>query len=239
MTNRSGSAGRPPRRGQPNPYVVVGALVVLGVLVGSALAFSQSPRPSPTRGTSATETGDAGSLPPPETGTPDVGQASPSSPATASGSAGGSPSVRIDPSLLAVLPTDVGGLAVTEDPQTEALDASDPSHAADLDAIARAVVANPSTSDLGVASVVRLRQGVFSDGYYRSWRETFDQGVCSRAGGVAGSAETVIGGRQAFVGHCSEGVLTYHVYLPDRNLIVSVMSLGDARLGEKLVAAIR
>jgi len=239
VADRSGSAGRPPGRGQPNPYIVVGALVVVGLLVGSALAFSQAPRPSPPRSTSAPPTGDAGSLPPPETGTPDVGGSLSPGGSGGAGSPGGSPSVRIDPSLLAILPSDVGGLVVTEDPQTEALDASDPSHASDLDGIARAVVADPSTSDLGVASVVRLRQGVFSEAYYRSWRETFDQGVCSRAGGVAGSAETVIAGRQAFVGHCSEGVLTYHVYLADRNIIVSVMSLGEARLGEKLVAGIR
>ena len=236
MAPRSGPSGRPPRRGQPNPVVLIGALVVVGVLVGSVIAITQQPQASP-RPTTAPPTGEAGSLPPPLTGTPDVG----TSP-TASGSEAASAqsrSVRIDPSLLAVLPSDVGGLAVVEDPQTESLDASDPSHAADLDAIARAIVASPSTSDLGVASVVRLKPGVYSDAYYRSWRETFDEGVCSQAGGVAGSAETTIAGRQSFVGHCSGGVLTYHVYLADRGLIVSVMSLGDQRLGEQLVAGIR
>jgi len=236
VANRSGPAGRPPRRGQPNPYIVAGALVALGLFVGSVLAISQPPRPSPTPPIAAT--GEAGSLPPPETGTPDVAATSSVGSPPASGIVSGSPSVRIDPSLLLILPSDVGGLTVSEDPQTEQLDASDTSHAADLDAIARAVVASPSTSDLGVASVVRLRQGIFSDAYFRSWRETFDEGVCSRAGGVAGSAKTSIAGRQTYVGHCAEGVLTYHVYLPDRNVIVSVMSLGDQRLGEKLVEGI-
>jgi hypothetical protein len=237
VASRSDSAGRQPRRGQPNPYIVVGALVVVGLLVGSVLALTQAPRPSaaPT----ATPTGEAGSLPPPETGTPGPAQSASAGNPGSSDAGSGSPSVRIDPSLLAILPSDIGGLTVSEDPQTEALDASDPSHATDLAAIARAVVASPSTNDLGVASVVRLQPGIVSDAYFRSWRETFDAGVCSQAGGVGGSAEATIGGRQAFVGHCTGGVLTYHVYLPDRNVIVSVMSLGDQRLGEKLIEGIR
>ncbi len=132
---------------------------------------------------------------------------------TPSSGSGGQPlasgSVRIDPSLLTQLPSTVSGTA-------------------DL-----------STSDVAVASVVRLKPGVYSDEYFRSWRETFDTGACSQAGGVAGSAESVIAGRRTFIGHCAGGVFTYHVYLPAGAAIVSISSLGERRLGERIVEGIR
>ena len=80
---------------------------------------------------------------------------------------------------------------------------------------------------------------MYSDDYYRSWRETFDQGACSQAGGVAGSAETTIAGHTSFIGHCTGGVLTYHAYLASGDVIVSVTSLGDRRLGERIVEGLQ
>jgi hypothetical protein len=209
--------------------------VVIGVLVGSILAVMQLPRPSPTPLGKATV--DAGSPSPPATGTPGS-TISPAS-STSSTAPSASASIPIDPSLLGVLPAEVGGLPLTEDPATEATDAADPAHTVDLAALARGIVADPASGNLSVASVVRLKQGVYTDAYYRSWRDTFDEGVCSRAGGVAGSAESTIAGRTVFIGHCNQGVLTYHVYLAERGLIASIMSLGDKRLGEQLVRGIR
>ena len=110
-------------------------------------------------------------------------------------------------------------LGLIEDPETESHDAADASHAADLAGLAVAVAADQSSGDLAVASVVRLKPGVFSDDYYRSWRDTFDQGACSQAGGVAGSAETTIAGHPSFIGHCTGGVLTYHTYLPSGDVM--------------------
>jgi hypothetical protein len=225
------AAGRRPARGQrPGPALTLGIFVVIGVAIGAAIAVGQpsSPAPSPTR--FVPPAGTAGSLPPPITGIPSlpVGEEP-----LASGS------VRIDPSLIGLLPSTVGGLALIEDAETESHDAADPAHAADLAGLAVAIALDPSTRDLAVASLVRLKPGVYSDAYFRSWRETFDAGACSQAGGVAGSAEAVIAGHRTFIGHCAGGLLIYHVYVPASTTIVSVTSLGDRRLGQLVVEGLR
>ncbi|MFI5227384.1 MAG: hypothetical protein ACHQ3P_12000 [Candidatus Limnocylindrales bacterium] len=221
--------------------------VVIGVLIGGSIAvFAGAFRPSTSPGPG----GVAGSLLPAETGTPEpIG--GPSTAAPTSGSTepagSGSPlagvsagSVTVDPSLLAVLPPSVGGIVLSPDPDTAAQDAADPSHAADLSAIAVAIAAQPTSGDLAVVSVVRLRPGVFSDEYFRSWRDTFDTGACSQAGGVAGTAEATIAGHQAYIGHCAGGLLTYHVHLADGDdRIVSISSLGPGRLGQLVVEGLQ
>lgn len=229
-------AGRRPDRGpRPGPALTLGVFVVIGIAIGTAVAVGQRPStPSPSR--FAPPTGSSGVLPAPATGIPFSGSGGLSS------AAGGQPtngSVPIDSSLLASLPSTVSGLALVEDVDTESHDAADPAHAADLAGLAVAIVADPSSADLAVASVVRLKPAVYSDAYFRSWRETFDAGACSQAGGVAGSAEAVIAGRRAFIGHCVGGVLTYHVYLPAGETIVSISSIGERRLGEHIVEGLR
>jgi len=231
-------AGPPPSRGQGRgprirPAATLGIFVAIGVAIGAALAVgTRPPAPSPTP--FVPPSGTAGSLPPPVIGTPANGSAPATSAAGSSGAA-----VAIDPSLLIRLPQTVDGLGLIEDPETESHDAADASHAADLAGLAVAVAADQSSGDLAVVSVVRLNPGVFSDDYYRSWRDTFDQGACSQAGGVAGSAETTIAGHPSFIGHCAGGVLTYHTYLTSGDLIVSVTSLGDRRLGERILEGLR
>jgi hypothetical protein len=221
---------RPAGRPRPGPALTLGVFVVIGVAIGTAIAVGQRPAPTPSPTRFVPPTGTAGALPPPVTGKP-------------SSASGGQPSasgsVRIDPSLLAQLPSTVGGIALVEDADTESHDAADPAHAADLAGLAVAIAADPSTPDLAVASVVRLKPGIYSDEYFRSWRETFDTGACSQAGGVAGSAESVIAGRRTFIGHCAGGVFTYHVYLPAGAAIVSISSLGARRLGELIMQGIR
>ena len=70
-----------------------------------------------------------------------------------------------------------------------------------------------------------LIPGVFDEPTFRSWRDTFDEGVCLQAGGVGGHAETQIAGRTVYIGTCTGGVTTYHVRLAERNAIVSIWSL--------------
>jgi hypothetical protein len=227
--------------------VTVAVFVVIGVVIGGSIAvFAGAFRPSAAAGSGSV----AGSLLPAETGTPQPlggpSTAAPASGATAPG-ASGSPtvgasggSVEVDPSLLAVLPPSVGGVELSPDPDTAAQDAADPSHTADLAALAVAIAAQPTSGDLAVVSVVRLLPGMFSDEYFRSWRETFDTGACSQAGGVAGTAESVIAGHQAYIGHCAGGLLTYHVHLADGDdRIVSISSIGPGRLGELVVDGLR
>jgi hypothetical protein len=238
-----------PRR--PGPVATVAVFVVIGVLIGGTIAvFAGALRPSPSPAG-----GGAASLLPAETGTPGpIGgstagssarppssvspNAGGSAGAGASGGAGGS--VAIDPSLLGVLPPSVGGVPLSPDAETAAQDAADPSHAADLSALAVAIAAQPTSGDLAVVSVVRVRPGVFSDGYFRSWRDTFDAGACSQAGGVAGTAEATIAGHDTYIGHCAGGLFTYHVHLADGDdRIVSISALGPGKFGELVVEGLQ
>jgi hypothetical protein len=144
--------------------------------------------------------------------------------------------VPIDPSLLEVLPSMVAGLPVTAaDPSG----ADDPGLVQTVERMAQGVVIDPATGDFAYASVIVLEPGVFDEAFYRSWRDSFDEGACSQAGGVSGHAQTTIAGRTVFVGRCTGGVLTYHVRLDRPDAIVSVSSLGASRLGEQLLAGLR
>jgi hypothetical protein len=221
---------RPARPRRANPALTLGVFVVIGIAIGTAVAVGQRSAPAPSTTRPPPPSGIAGSLPPPVTGVPSTSlREEPSV----------SGSVPIDPSLLAQLPSTVDGLALVEDTDTESHDAADPSHLVDLAGLAVAIAADPSTSDLAVASVVRLKPGVYSDAYFRSWRSSFDTGACSLAGGVSGSAEAVISGHRTYIGHCAGGLLTYHVYLPATASIVSIWSIGERRLGELIVEGLR
>jgi hypothetical protein len=143
--------------------------------------------------------------------------------------------------LLAILPADVGGyvLAPEQDAFTES--SSDAGLVRDAAAGAVAFVVDPAGGDYAVAFVYQLRPGVFGDDWYRSWRDSFDEGVCEQAGGVEGNAEAELGGRQTYIGTCAGGVHTYHAHVPTAggDVIVSVQSLGDQRYGEQVMAGLR
>jgi hypothetical protein len=147
------------------------------------------------------------------------------------------PAVTVDPALLAILPATVAGLPVNPVPDPTGL--ADPALVASVDRIAQAFVIDPVSGDFAYASIVVLRPGVFGDRFFRSWRDSFDEGACSQAGGVVGHAEAQIGGRTAYIGRCDGGVLTYHVRLDGRDAIVSVSSLGETHLGEQLLAGLQ
>ena len=114
-----------------------------------------------------------------------------------------------------------------------------PAHALALAAAAVAVAIDGATGDLAVAAVVRPRPGIFSDAYYADWRAAFDGGACSQAGGVASTTETAIGGHDTFSATCSGGLITNHVHLVDRGLIVSISSLGQGQFGRLIVEGLR
>ena len=224
------------RAGSPNPTVLVAIFIVLGIAAGTALALYR-PQASTVTSSPATS-GDQGSLPPPASATPGTPSGSASAP-----TAGGSASVVVDRSLLDVLPASIKGVPLVGNAEGEAHDLTDPALAGEASALAAALAIDPSTGDFAYVSVVRLRAGVFSDAYFKSWRETFDVGACSQAGGVAqSSAEAGIAGHRTFIGHCVGGMLTYHVHLehvPLGDLIVSISALGAQRFGQLVVEGLR
>jgi len=225
--------GRPRQPRGLNPTVLATILIVIGVAAGSYLALS---RPAPAPPSASPTSAAQASLSPTATGTP---SASPSgAPASATAVAPGS--IVIDPFLLKVLPASIKGAPLVENAEAEAHDLTDPALAGQASALAAALAIDTTTSDWAYVSVVHLRVGVFSDPYFKSWRETFDSGACSQAGGVAqSSAETEIAGHKTFIGHCVGGVLTYHVHLSPSDVIVSISALGDQRFGQLVVEGLR
>jgi hypothetical protein len=162
-----------------------------------------------------------------------------SPPAASASPAAGGTDISVDPSLLALLPADIGGVPLTPDPETAAQVAAAESLAPSLSAIAVAAAFGPPPSDaIGdyvVATVARLRTEVFDEAWFRDWRDSFDAGVCEQAGGVAGHAEATLGGHQTFIGSCAGGVHTYHVYLPRQDVVVSLQGIGPGRFGERVI----
>ena len=199
-----------------------GSLVLVAVVVVVAIGCGQTNvTPSPSDAASPTTTSPNGS--------------------TVAPSAAPSTGIVVDDGLLALLPAEVGGVALTGDPVTAASIASDPDLAASAAAIAVAFAIRPGASvadDLAVASVVQLKPDVFDDAFYRSWRDSYDAAACASAGGVTGNAQAEFGGHETHIGSCAQGAFTYHVYLEDRNVVVSVTSVGPLRLGEQVVTGL-
>lgn len=232
MPRVSSRAGR-------RPLVALAALVVLVGIVGACEPLGQpSGSPSPA--------GDASSGPSPvgtetaaESVSPDESDAATDNPSTL---------IPVDATLLELLPVSVNGL--TLEPVTDPQGADDPALADTVDRLAQAMVFDPETGSFAYVSVIALRSGVFDAAYFRSWRDSFDEGVCSQSDGVAGHAQAVIGGRTVYIGRCTGGVATYHVRLDSHNAIVSVSELVDSeaqaaasappvRLGELIMAGLR
>jgi hypothetical protein len=228
----------PRRAGSPGPTVLVALLIVVGIATGTFLALTRTPNPAPTVRPTSSDTS-LTSLSPAATGTPDA-----SSETSASVPAGSGPtSILVDRSLLDILPASIKGAPLVGNADGEAHDLTDPALAGEASALAAALVIDTTTGDFAYVSVVRLRIGVYSDAYFESWRETFDEGACSQAGGVAqSSAEADIAGHHTFIGHCVGGILTYHVHLTQPgvgDIIVSISALGDLRFGQLVVEGLR
>ena len=143
----------------------------------------------------------------------------------------------IDPALLGYLPVSIDDVAVDEDIDEAAVALSDPA----LSRIASALDAGVAVrgDNLVLAWVVRLRPDRFTADTFRQWRDSYDEGACTAAGGVVGHAEAQIGGRTTYVTSCAAGLHTYHVWLEEQDILISASSLGDERFGEKLMGGLR
>lgn len=167
----------------------------------------------------------------------------PSSQQTAAASsplASGGEAVVVDPSLLGVLPRTVDGIAMVESAEGESAALQDPNLTKVASAVASGLAIDAATGEFVYVFVVRLMPGALDDTGYRDWRDSYDEGACSQASGVAGHAETTIQGRTVYIGTCTGGVRTYHVRLDGPGILVSASAVGEQRrLGEKLVEGLR
>ncbi len=156
-------------------------------------------------------------------------------PATATQPAAGG--VVEDPTLLAVLPETVDGVEVKLEPQAFADAVTDPAFASSI--VAGAFFVAVDGPDLASGLVARPAPGRFSEEFFRDWRDTYNDGTCAQAGGVTANAEAELGGQAVYIATCAGGMRTYHAYIEQRGLVVSLFSLGDRGLGEELMADLR
>jgi hypothetical protein len=164
--------------------------------------------------------------------------ASQQSRSTTPSSAASSRAVAVDPSLLSILPDEVGGAPLDPSPETAAGIAKDPALAIAVEALAIGLAVSSGSStdqDLVIASVVRLRPDIFNEAFFRSWRHRYDDAACAQGGGVAGNAETEIDDRKVFIGSCANGAFTYHTRYGE-DVLVSLTSVGKARFGEQVMS---
>ena len=145
--------------------------------------------------------------------------------------------VQLDPALLSVLPGSVGGVPVSQEPESFAEALKDPAFVASVDRAVFAIAV--SGGDLTSGVVAHLRQGVYSDAMFGDWRATYDEGACAQAGGVVARAQETFAGRTTYVTTCGGGLRVYHTYVASRGVIVSLFSTGTQDFGAQLMGGIQ
>ena len=147
--------------------------------------------------------------------------------------------LRIDPTLLGKLPAQVGGNPIVEAAGTEAQDLDNPDLPASFDGIAEGSIGDITDANWLRVSIGRLRPEAQTDDFYTSWRDQYDQGVCSRADGVASVQLETIADWSVDVATCKGGVIAYTVRILDGAVLVSAQDLGPRRLGRQLIEALK
>jgi hypothetical protein len=146
--------------------------------------------------------------------------------------------LRIDPSLLAKLPSHAGALPITEDAGSESTVLDLASVANTLD---RYVAA--SAGDIGNPDWLKIAIGHFktdsqNEDVYSAWVVQYADGACSQAGGLSGSDRTeVIGDNTVDISTCAGGITVYTFQRGDW-VVVSMYEFGPKHIGRALIAAI-
>jgi hypothetical protein len=224
------------RSGAAAAMTLAAILVLAAAACGSPVETAKGPPPS----IASADASAAGSPSPSSSSAPSTGPTA-SAPPPASTSASSAPTAAggtvEDSALLSILPPDLGGVPLTLESQAFADATADPGFAQNVASAAFAVAVQGN--DLASAVVAKLVPGVYSDAFFRDWRDTYDRGACGQAGGVTGNAETQLGSRTVYIGTCAGGLRTYHAWLPERGVLVSAFSLGDKLFGEQLMDGLR
>jgi hypothetical protein len=147
--------------------------------------------------------------------------------------------VVLDPTLLAVLPASIDGFPVSESIDEASLALADPALPRIATALDVGLAVDTARGNLVLAHVVKLRPEAFDAGTFRQWRDSFDEGACAAAGGVARNAEAEIDERTVYITSCVASLRTYHVWLENEALLVSASSIGEGTFGEKLMGELR
>ena len=217
--------------------LVAAALVAVALVVAGCGRAEVSASPAAATPTAATTNSVAITTPVPSASASPVVSPGPPSGSPGLPSVSPAPAVVMDPDLLQILPATIGTAKVEIEPDAFAEAIGDASFVAAVDSAAFAVVVGGE--DLASGVVAHLRPGAYSDAFFRDWRDSYDEGACGQAGGVARRAQVTLGGRPVYVTTCTEDLRVYHAYVPERDVIVSLFSLGEQRFGEQLLDGLR
>jgi hypothetical protein len=145
--------------------------------------------------------------------------------------------VALDPALLAILPSSVGGAPVSQEPESFGETVKDPAFVASIDRAVFPIAV--SGGDLVSGVVAHVRAGVYSDKMFEDWRSSYDEGACAQSSGVVAHAEQTLSGRTTYVTTCGGGLRVYHTYVAGQGVIVSLFSTGVQDFGAKLMGGIQ
>jgi hypothetical protein len=146
----------------------------------------------------------------------------------------------VDPDLLAILPASVGGVPIKPDIDAATNLTKDTSlaQAASAIAVGTAGAATAQSGDFATTTIVQLRPGIYSDAFYADWRTSYDEAVCSSAGGVSSQIRQFVGQHAVDVTVCGGGARTYHTHLAG-DILVSITAIGDRLFGGLVMAGLR
>lgn len=149
-------------------------------------------------------------------------------------------SLVVDPGLLAILPASVGGVPIVAGTDAAANMAKDASLAGSASGIAvgTAGAGSAQGGDFATSTVVQLRPGIYSDAFYAAWRKSYDEAVCSSAGGVSSQIRQFVGQHAVDTTVCGGGARTYHTHLAG-DILISITAIGDRHFGSLVMAGLR
>jgi hypothetical protein len=147
--------------------------------------------------------------------------------------------VAIDPALLAILPREVDSIPVVESPEADSDALADDVLPTIASAAVGVIAVDADAKDLAIGYVVKLLPGAMSDNVFRDWRDSYDEGACAGDSQVVGNSQLTVNGNTVYIGTCATGLHTYHVWLKDRSILISIASTGDRHLGLAILQNLR
>jgi hypothetical protein len=149
----------------------------------------------------------------------------------------GAATTTLDATLLALLPSSVGGYDVSQEPQSFPQLLTDPAFVGNVDRAVLPLVVGGE--DLASGVIAHLRPGVYSDAMFADWRSTYDNGACQQSANVLAHAQQDANGHTTYVTTCNGGLRVYHAYLAGQGVIISLLSSGPKDFGGQLMAGVK
>lgn len=145
--------------------------------------------------------------------------------------------LRIDPSLLAQLPGNVGAYPLAEDADSELTALDDADLARTFDGYAAAAIGQLGEDNWLRVVIGHLKPASQTADVYTAWVEQYATGACSQADGVTGSSQQTINDWIVDTATCGGGPVVYTLALGN-GTILSMFGFGAKDLGRMLIDAL-